>query len=189
MRPIARSRFLSDAELEAFMRAVRERKHRNAARDHAFFALLANLGLRPSEVLALESADVHVCASPPWIRVQRARIGSSPEPVTEIVLQADVARILRRWVSARPQSKTVFGVHARQAQRLFHYYAQAAGLPSGLKVYDLRHTAGARLWRHTHDARVIQGLMGHSRIACSMRYSRPSSADVLHAQQRAGTVG
>ena len=52
LRRLTRERYLTDAELAAFMAAVRDRRHVHQPRDHALFALLANTGIRPSEARA-----------------------------------------------------------------------------------------------------------------------------------------
>ena len=59
-RRVTPDRFLSDAELAAFMDAVRTRRHKNQPRDHALFALLVNTGMRPSEARALRRRDVRL---------------------------------------------------------------------------------------------------------------------------------
>ena len=181
MRQIARSRFLSDAELDAFMRAVRERKHRNAARDHAFFAILANLGLRPSEVLALEAADVHVHAHPPWLRVTRKKKRTAVPD--DIQITGELANIVARHVyaSSPPRAGRVFPFGARAAQRLFHLYASRSCIFKPTILYILRHTAATRIYRLTKDIGLVQAMLGHESADTSALYAHLSRAVVAEA--------
>lgn len=159
MRQLARDRFLSDPELSAFMAAVRERRHKHRPRDHAFFALLANTGIRPSEALALTRADVHVHAAPPWIRVHRLKRAGSPR-TDELQVTPAVAESMRTHLDATPAGP-VFGMSRRQAQRLFHYYARRAGIRRPVRLYILRHTAATRLYAASRDIGLVQAALGH----------------------------
>jgi integrase/recombinase XerD len=161
MRRLRRSRYLSDDELARFMDAVRGRKHVNAVRDLAFFTLLANTGIRPSEALALTRADVHPHARPPWIRVARLKKRGGPR-LEEIQLTPAIALCLAPRVYDLPadQGARLFAMTPRQSQRLFHYYAHKAGIRHG-HLYILRHTAATRLYRSTRDIELVQAMLGH----------------------------
>ena len=125
---MTRDRYLSDDELTAVMSAVGLRRHKNQPRDHAFFALIANVGIRPSEAMRLVRGDIHLDGKAPWIRVDRQHPKHAPQPVTELVLNRDVARVLRTYIRNIPasdRSVKPFPFTKRQAERLFHYYAPA----------------------------------------------------------------
>ncbi len=186
-RRMTRERFLSDAELEAFMRAVRERRHKNQPRDHAFFALLANTGIRPSEALALTRADVHLGAEP-WINLHRVGKRHTPQPTNQIPLQAPVAGVVSRYAKGLPEAARLFAFTKRQSARLFHWYAKTANLPVFYRVYCLRHTAGMRLWRHTKDLRLMQAIMGHCQLKATRAYVHVAPS-VLRSAYQAAQVG
>lgn len=179
MRALTRARFLTDAELAAFMEAVRTRRHVNAVRDHALFALLANTGIRPSEALALTRADVHPHARPPWVRVTRLK--KRHRAVDEIQLTPALAGIVaeRAGEVADPGAR-LFGMCARGAQRLFHYYARCAGITRKTHLYVLRHTAATRLYRSTKDIGLVQAMLGHNSPDTTAIYTH-ISRDVLLA--------
>jgi integrase/recombinase XerD len=158
MRP---RRYLLDAELAAFMRAVRDRRHRNNVRDHAFFSLLANTGIRPGEALALTRADVRI-GQVTAIRVRRLKTGA--DLVADVIqLTPELAAIVRRRVDQlgpSPGAK-LFPVGARTAQRVFKCYARRCGLARGLRLYVLRHTAATRMYRSTRNIALVQAMLGH----------------------------
>lgn len=150
------------------MAAVRDRKHVNQPRDYALFALLANTGMRPSEALALTRADLHVHGRPPWVRLHRQTKKNAPALTTELSIHPKVARVIACFLAESKGDKP-FPFTSRQSQRLFHYYLRAAGLQRR-KIYALRHSAGMKLWRHSHDIRLMQAIMGHVRLKAAAVY-------------------
>jgi len=170
---MTRDRYLSDAELARFMGAVGSRRHKNQPRDHAFFALLSNTGIRPSEAQGLSVRDVRKVQGKTCIMVDRARRPYSGHPVTEIVLNAQVVTVLRRFMTQMPKgdcNRKLFPFTRRQSRRLFHYYRKLAGIAHPYRIYSLRHTVGMRLWRFTRDIRLIQALLGHQRMKATAAY-------------------
>jgi integrase len=165
---MTRERYLSDDELARLMAAVRSRRHVHQPRDYAFFALLANTGIRPSEARALRARDIG--ARGRWIRVKREK-RNGPHPTTSLPLARPVAAIVQEYVNTLTERDALlFPFTKRQSGRLFHYYGARAQIPQTLRLYSLRHTCGMRLWRHTGDLRLIQAIMGHSRLQASRSY-------------------
>ena len=191
LRHMSRDRYLSDAELAAFMAAVRERRHVHQPRDYALFALLANTGIRPSEALALTRGDCHLGGKLPWIRLKRIGKKHTPQPTNELVINRAVADVLRRYVkeSSGDPVDRVFGFTRRQSERLFHYYRRKAGINEPHKIYCLRHSAGMRLVRFVKDLRIVQAIMGHSGLRATMVYAHVSPERLQAAYEAAGTAG
>jgi integrase/recombinase XerD len=169
-RRMTRERYLSDAELERFMAAVRERRHVNQPRDHALFALLANTGMRPAEARALTAADLHLEGRAPWVRLNRPKKKHGPEQLRYLILQRAVATVVKRYADTLPTGSRLFPFTKRQSARLFHYYAGKAAIVPARKIYALRHTVGMRLWRHTKDVRLMQAILGHTNLTATSGY-------------------
>jgi len=190
MKRMTRERFLSDAELEAFMGAVRARQeHRNHARDYAMFALLATSGIRPSEALRLTRTDVHPHGSPPWIRVSRLKKKNASKVVDELQLPESLARVIGSYLETRewqPDDR-IFWMTRRQAQRLFQWYAQRAGI-KGRRLYVLRHTAATRIYRATRDIKVVQALLGHESPETSAIYAHVPQAVLKEAAELSAVI-
>jgi len=169
---MTRERYLSDSELEAFMRAVRERRHVHQPRDHALFALLANTGIRPSEALALTRSDLHLGGKEPWMRVRRLKKKRLRPQFDDLVLTDELAAAARAHLTCLDdRDDRVFGLGRRAAQRLFHYYARRAGIVRRCYLYMLRHTAATRIYRATRDIAVVQALLGHESPDTSTIYA------------------
>jgi integrase len=188
-RRLTRERYLSDAELRRFMEAVRTRRHVNQPRDHAFFALLANTGMRPSEARALTRGDVHFKSDRVWVHVHRMRRKHAPAPITDLVLPAAVGEVVRRYAETLPVDARLFGFTKRQSGRLFHHYCKKAGVPDHYRLYAIRHSFGLRLWSRTRDLRLIQGIMGHVRLKASATYVHVSVERLRGVVDQLGTIG
>lgn len=172
-RRMTRERYLSDAQLEAFMKVARERVHVHRARNYALFALLANTGIRPSEAMALTRADVHPHARPAWIRVKRMKKRKAVAEFDEIEISDDLAGILAAHMPsvAEPDDTLLFKGNRRALQRLFKMYAKRAGIPSWHYLYVLRHTAATRIYVETRDISVVQAMLGHEHQDTSCIYA------------------
>jgi integrase len=163
-RRLSPDRYLSDAELAAFMSAVRERRHVHQPRDYAFFALLANTGIRPSEGLALRRQDLHLAAAMPWFRVWRKKKRTAAQ-FDDLEITPKLAAILKCRLDEIPTTDDalMFPMNRRGTGRLFHYYARIAGITRKVHLYILRHTAATRLYRVSRDIKLVQALLGHEK--------------------------
>lgn len=167
LRRLSRDRYLSDAELAAFMTAVRERHHVHQPRDHAFFALLANTGMRPSEALRLSVGDFHLRAHPPWVTITRLK-KQKPER-DDLVLPDALAALLDGYLATLVTDRP-FPITPRSAERIFHHYTKRAGIRR-TRLYILRHTAATRIYRATRDIKVVQQILGHQHPDTSTIYA------------------
>ena len=177
LRRLTRERYMTDPELAAFMAAVRNRRHVHQPRDHALFALLANTGIRPSEARALVRGDVSL-GREPWIRLHRAALPKRPTPTNELEIHREVADVLARYCKDMPPDAKLWPFTKRSSERLFHYYRAKAGLPSCFRIFTLRHTFGMRLWRYTHDLRIIQAMLGHRWLGPAHAYIHTPPATI-----------
>ena len=189
-RRMTRERYLSDEELGRFMAVVGGRKHVNQPRDHAFFALIANTGMRPTEVRRLVRGDFHITRNLRTVTVRRPHKKHGPRPLRRLFLQRPVAEVVARFLATLPadDDTKLFPFTKRQSARLFHYYGDKAGILPRRKIYALRHTVGMRLWRHTKDLRIIQAIMGYTNQAGTAGYVHVDPETIRAAYQSAGTV-
>ncbi len=189
-RRMTRERFLSDAELERFMAAVRERHHKHQPRDHALFALIANVGVAPREAMAFTRSDVHMHARPPWIRLHRPHKKHAAEPTNELIVNRQVASVVAKHLRSLPDEPTqrLFPFTKRQSERLFKYYCRLAGIGESYKLFSLRHTFGMKMWRHTKDLRLMQAIMGHVRLQATASYVHVTPERLRQVSEQLGTV-
>lgn len=177
-----RSKYLSDEQLTAFLRAVQERRRKTAGRDRVLFLILATVGMRPAELAQLTPEDVTL-GSEPLIRVRRLKARRLLGRIDDIPIGLKLGRILRRWLKDRgPARGPLFAsqqggaLTVRALERLFKRYAVAAGIPADVTLYCLRHTAARRMLEATGDLRTVQVMLGHASIRTTEIYAHVSMA-------------
>jgi integrase/recombinase XerD len=146
------------------------------------FALGYGCGLRASEVVRLKVADIDSAQG--IIRV----VQSKGRKDRNVMLSPEVLALLRQWWKARPrwydigvppQERWLFpGIRrgkpmtTRQLNRLFHQTADAAGIRKPVTLHSLRHSFATHLLERGTDIRVIQALLGHSKLEATARYTQ-----------------
>jgi len=162
-------RFLTDDELDALLRAITDR---GVLRDQALFGLLAETGIRPSEALAITTADVSIGAVS-WVRVLRLKKRRATPECDEIEISDALAQCLGQFIASRQlcAGQRLFAMNRRSTQRLFKLYARRAGLWAGFPLYVLRHTAATRMYVATRDIDVVQAMLGHENRDTSSIYA------------------
>jgi len=148
----------------------------------AMLALTYGCGLRAGEVVRLRAGDID--SEQKIIRI----VQSKGRKDRNVMLPAEVLKLLRQWWKVRPiaydagvavEQRWLFPGHrdhqpltTRQFNRLFKEAAKAAGLRKMVSLHSLRHSFATHLLERGTDIRVIQALLGHSKLETTARYSR-----------------
>lgn len=132
-------------------------------------------GLRVSEVVSLKVSDID--SQRMLIRVEQGK-GKKDRYV---MLSPRLLDVLRAWWRAERPKDWLFpgwrtGQHMRPAalQLACKEAAQRAGLNKRVTVHTLRHSFATHLLENGTDIRIIQTLLGHSRIDTTARYTHVS---------------
>jgi integrase len=118
-----------------------------------------------------------------------------------------LAEQLGAYLAARPHGPDalVFGMPqggalraSKWGERYFRPAVRAAGLPEGLRVHDLRHTAASLAIRENASVKVVQAMLGHRSATQTLdRYGHlyaddfqalAERLDAAHAAALAGQV-
>jgi site-specific recombinase XerD len=145
-------------------------------------ALGYGCGLRASEVVRLRVGDIDSAQG--IIRV----VQSKGRKDRNVMLSPEVLALLRQWWKTRPrwydigvppEERWLFpGIRrgrpmtTRQLNRLFHQTADAAGIRKPVTLHSLRHSFATHLLERGTDIRVIQALLGHSKLEATARYTQ-----------------
>jgi integrase/recombinase XerD len=147
---------------------------------HVMLSLAYGCGMRAGEVVRLKVGDIE--SAQEIIRIVQAK-GRKDR---NVMLPADILGLLREWWKERPtgQDKNVpapervlfpgyRGRHlsARQISRLFKQTAQEAGITKPVTLHTLRHSFATHLLERGVDIRVIQALLGHTKLTTTARYA------------------
>ncbi|MFT4962047.1 MAG: integrase/recombinase XerD, partial [Paracoccaceae bacterium] len=147
---------------------------------HVMLSLAYGCGMRAGEVVRLKVGDID--SAQEIIRIVQAK-GRKDR---NVMLPTDILGLLREWWKERPTGqdqdvpapqRVLFpgyrGKHlsARQISRLFKQTAQEAGITKPVTLHTLRHSFATHLLERGVDIRVIQALLGHSKLTTTARYA------------------
>ncbi len=143
-------------------------------------SLAYGCGLRAGEVVRLKVGDIDSAQN--IIRI----VQSKGRKDRNVMLPFDILDLLRDWWKERPtgQDKNLPGpervlfpgyrgrhLSARQISRLFKTAARAAAITKPVTLHTLRHSFATHLLERGVDIRVIQALLGHSKLTTTARYA------------------
>lgn len=171
---------LSPDEVERLLNAASGLKYRAA------LSIAYGAGLRASEVVSLRISDID---SPrEVIRVEQGK-GRKDRFAK---LSKPLLKILRAWwVEAHehgkmlpdgwlfPGQNPINPLTTRQLNRAFHAAQEAAEINKRVCLHTLRHCFATHLLEQKVDIRVIQVLLGHSKLDTTARYTHVASS-TLH---------
>jgi integrase/recombinase XerC len=149
-----------------------------AARDKAMLEVLYSSGIRVSELVELDMADMDLQEG-----VLRVRGKGRKDRLTPIGSQA--IKALQRYFELRtsdpkmnqPDNQRVFlnkhgeSLSTRSVRRKLDKYLVAAGLDPGISPHTLRHSFATHLLNNGADLRSVQELLGHQSLSTTQVYT------------------
>jgi site-specific recombinase XerD len=142
----------------------------------AALSLACGAGLRASEVVSLKLTDID--SQRQVIRIEQGK-GRKDRYA---MLSEPLLHLLRAyWKASRPEGwlfpgqNPVNPLTTRQLNRAFHGAKAAAGIDKRVSLHTLRHCFATHLLEQKVDIRVIQVLLGHSKLDTTARYARVAS--------------
>jgi integrase/recombinase XerC len=167
-------------------------------RDRAILEMFYASGLRLSELVGLDVADVNLSS-----RVVRVMGKGRKERIVPFNRSAEAA--LRAWlkdwetlgVSAALAPRGREGGHplflnyqgrrlsTRSVDRLVRKYVAACSTRFGISPHALRHSFATHLLQRGADLRAIQELLGHARLSTTQRYTHLNAAQLMDVYRKA----
>ena len=159
-------------------------------RDKAMLELLYATGIRVSELISLDKADVNVSMS--FIRCR----GGKKERIIPMGATAKEALTLylknARPYMIREENEEALFVNmsgqrlSRQGfWKLIKHYRSEAGIQAEITPHTLRHSFAAHLLENGADLRSIQEMMGHADISSTQLYSRVVNSKIKDVYAKA----
>jgi integrase/recombinase XerC len=151
----------------------------------AILELLYASGLRVSEVTGLDLDHVDETA-------QTVRVLGKGRKERIVPYNTHTARALTTWLDTRGrQPGPLFTgrrggrVNPREVYGLVRAAAREAGITRTIGPHTLRHTFATHLLNAGADLRVVQELLGHSRLSTTQRYTHIGADHLLKVYDRA----
>jgi integrase/recombinase XerC len=159
-------------------------------RDRAILELFYASGLRLSELVGLDVADVSL--SQQMVRVMGKGRKERLVPFNRATVGAlrpylaDRAALVRRGDRTDPLFVNYRGgrLTVRSVDRLVRKYVAATSTRMGISPHALRHSVATHLLQRGADLRVIQELLGHARISTTQRYTHVNAAQLLQVYRK-----
>ena len=145
-------------------------------RDHAMLELLYATGIRVSELISLDVADLNLAAG--LLRCE----GEGEErvvPLYQPAIQAlqDYVKNIRPQLIADSTEEALFvNMNGERMSRqgfwkIIKYYQEKAGIEKDITPHTLRHSFAVHLLENGADIRSIQEMLGHADISSTQIYT------------------
>ncbi len=170
--------------------ALRRRYEFLRRRDLALTTLLADAGLRVSELAGLNLEDLNLAGN------GSVRVMGKGNKERMVPLNAPLCELIREYLAHKPGSRdgALFVTEAgnrlavRSIQRLIRIVGDRCQfqLSRPLSPHKLRHAFATRLLRETGDITLVQRALGHEDITTTTIYARVADRDLEEAMARLG---
>jgi integrase/recombinase XerC len=148
-------------------------------RDQALLELLYATGIRVAECCGLDCADLDTSRG--TVRVLGKGGVERVVPVGDVALAAIDAYLAARGTRDGPLFANLQGgrLSTRGARRIVGRRASVAGSARRVTPHTLRHTFATHMLGEGADVRLIQELLGHSRLSTTQRYTHVSPEQIM----------
>jgi site-specific recombinase XerD len=156
-----------------------------AARDAAILELFYSSGLRLSELVALNVADVDMLTES--VRVLGKGRKERIVPVGSLALKAIQQYRQQAQVNSGPLfvSKLRKRISSRSVWLLLRKYLQQSSIPLRVSPHKLRHSFATHLLDNGADLRSVQTLLGHASLSTTQIYTQVTTERLRKAYDQA----
>jgi integrase/recombinase XerD len=181
--PKSLPKFLTEAEIDALLKAASDRPGRAGALARAALELLYATGMRVSELLSVPRSAVHARSEAMIIKGKGGKerlvplSGAAKDAAAALLAETDAESryLFPGRDPRRPLTRQAFFLLLKQV-------ALAAGIdPSRVSPHVLRHSFATHMMAHGADLRSLQVLLGHSDITTVEIYTHTQSERLRRA--------
>lgn len=184
-------KFLSLEESLSLLDAVKnDTTSKTVVRDYAIITLFLNCGMRVSELVGIDLADIHR-------EMRSLRVTGKGAKERMIYLNDACREALGEYMAQRMMAENAFAtrekalflssrnrrISVKTVQWMVYKYLDLAGLGDRhLSVHKLRHTAATLMYQSGGvDVRVLKDILGHEQLNTTQIYTHVSSAEMEQA--------
>lgn len=157
-------------------------------RDKLIVRLLADTGLRASELLGMKAKDLVQGVDKGWyVRVYGKGAKERDIPVPRLAVR--ILRFARNkegriFVNLRKRNGEHLPLTLRGLEQMIQALAKEAGITKRVYPHLLRHSFGTYAMGKQENALTVAKIMGHSSLSMVMNYTHLSSKDTYDAMSR-----
>ena len=182
-------KILAPEDIEALLNQPSQSKDAKALRDKAFLELLYATGMRVSELVSLDVADIRLAERVVHCRGKNKKKRSLP--ISERAIPHLQAYLERGHPSLLKDTEEVALFLNHRGQRLTRQglwliikgYVETAGLDTTVTPHTLRHSFATHLISRGAELRDVQRLLGHANISTTQIYTEVSKDSDAHAPE------
>jgi integrase/recombinase XerC len=162
------------------------------ARDRAILEMLYSTGIRVSELVALDIADLDLGTSVIRVRGKGKRervIPIGPGAVKAVIHYLDLRRSSLQSTRHDPDAlfinKHGQRLSTRSVRRKLDKYLLEAGLDLSVSPHTLRHSFATHMLQRGADLRSVQEMLGHQSLSTTQIYTHLTGEDVKDEYEKA----
>ncbi len=184
---------ISPNEVDELLEQPSRRSTPEAKRDRAMLELLYATGMRVTELVSLDLANLNLDPRSPYVRCMGKGAKERTIPIHDQAVEALVAYLEEgRPFLVRNRDEQALFVN-RRGERLTRQgfwlilkgYAKAANLSSDVTPHTLRHSFATHMLRGGMPLRNVQEMLGHANISTTQVYTHLTSEHVREVYERA----
>jgi integrase/recombinase XerD len=184
---------ISPNEVDELLEQAGRRSTPEARRDRAMLELLYATGMRVTELVSLDMANLNLDPRSPYVRCMGKGAKERTIPIHDQAMEA-LSDYLEegRPMMVRNKDEGALFVN-RRGERLTRQgfwlilkgYAKAANLSSEITPHTLRHSFATHMLRGGMPLRNVQEMLGHANISTTQVYTHLTSEHVREVYERA----
>jgi integrase/recombinase XerD len=184
---------LTVQEIDELLEQPVRRATPEAKRDRAMLELMYATGLRVTELVSLDVADVQFDAEKPYVRLvgkgnRERQLPLGEQPTSEILEYVKYAR--PRLVGERDEPALFVNRRGERLTRqgfwlILKGYATDAGIAGRVTPHTLRHSFATHMLRGGADIHTVQELLGHANISTTQVYTQVSREHIREVYEKA----
>ena len=173
--------------------SIPNKRYITGIRNKAILALMANMGLRVSEVVNLKPGDLNLTKRK--LRVVNGKGGVD----RDLIIPEYTAEILKEWKKVKPKNSRYFfttikdksggqfdsskgsQLSVRYIQFMVKRYGERAGINKDITPHTLRHTFATDFIRQGQNVMKLKKILGHSDISTTQIYVTLANKDIEEA--------